>query len=204
MSIGPQLPRRAALTGAIGGTAAFLALRACAARASAGPLFVVCRVHPVAGAGVALVERDGLGLAGPSLPARGHGVCLRPGTAEAVVFARRPGTFAAVFEPHERPGHPPLRHAGGPALLRPRRVRAERSHPVRDRERHHARPGRAGPLRRGRRLSPGRRGARLRHRPARHRPAAGRAHAGRGQWRHPHPARDRAGRCSTSTACSRA
>ena len=99
MAIGPLLPRRAALTGAIGGTAAFLALRACAARASAGPLFLVCRVHPVEGAGVALVEADGQGLPGPSLPGRGHGVCLRPGTAEAVVFARRPGTFAAVFEP---------------------------------------------------------------------------------------------------------
>jgi hypothetical protein len=97
-SISP-LPRRTALAGALGGAAAFLALRACAARAGAGPLFVVCRVHPVDGAGVALVDQDGLGLPGPSLPARGHGVCLRPGSAEAVVFARRPGTFAAVFEP---------------------------------------------------------------------------------------------------------
>ena len=45
------LPRRAAMIGAAGGAAAFLALRACAARAEAGPLFVVCRVHPAMGAG---------------------------------------------------------------------------------------------------------------------------------------------------------
>ena len=93
------LRRRAALTGAFGGVAACLALRACAARAEAGPLFLVCRVHPALGAGVALVDEHAAATAGPDLPARGHGICLRPGTAEAVVFARRPGTFAAVFEP---------------------------------------------------------------------------------------------------------
>ena len=89
------VPRRAAMIGA----AALLALRASAARAAPGPLFVVCRVHPALGAGVAFVDGDGRAAAGPELPARGHGICLRPGTAEAVVFARRPGTFAAVFEP---------------------------------------------------------------------------------------------------------
>ncbi|MGD9507609.1 MAG: DUF1513 domain-containing protein [Geminicoccaceae bacterium] len=92
------LPRRAALTSGLG-AAAWLALRACAARAEAGPLFLVCRVHPALGAGVALVDEHAGATAGPELPDRGHGLCLRPGTAEAVVFARRPGTFAAVFEP---------------------------------------------------------------------------------------------------------
>ena len=124
MDIGPLLPRRAALTGALGGAAAFLALRACAVRASAGPLFLVCRVHPVAGAGVALVEEDGRGLPGPSLPGRGHGVCLRPGSEEAVVFARRPGTFAAVFEPrsglvHRRFDTPADRHFYGHGVFEP-------------------------------------------------------------------------------------
>jgi hypothetical protein len=32
------------------------------------------------------------------LPDRGHAVALRPGTSEAVVFARRPGCFAVVFD----------------------------------------------------------------------------------------------------------
>jgi hypothetical protein len=120
----PTLPRRAAILGALGGTAACLALRACAARAEAGPLFLVCRVHPAAGAGVALVDAHAGAVAGPELPARGHGICLRPGTAEAVVFARRPGTFAAVFEPttglvHRRFDTPADRHFYGHGVFEP-------------------------------------------------------------------------------------
>ena len=195
------LPRRAAMVGALGGAAAFLALRACAARAEAGPLFVVCRVHPAAGAGVALVDGDAGAVAGPGLPARGHGICLRPGTAEAVVFARRPGTFAAVFEPTTGLVAPALRHPAGSPFLRPRRVRPDRPRPGRDRERHRPRAGRARPLRCGRRLPPGRRAARARHRPARHRAPAGRADAGGRQWRDPDPAGSPAATSSTSTAC---
>lgn len=33
------------------------------------------------------------------LPARGHGFALRPGGEEAVVFGRRPGSFAAIIDP---------------------------------------------------------------------------------------------------------
>lgn len=118
------LRRRAAWTGAFGGIAASLALRACAARADAGPLFLVCRVHPALGAGVALVDEHAAAMAGPDLPARGHGICLRPGTAEAVVFARRPGTFAAVFEPStglvlRRFDTPPDRHFYGHGVFDP-------------------------------------------------------------------------------------
>jgi len=41
------------------------------------------------------------GRAGPPvrLPGRGHGMTQRPGTGHAVVFARRPGTFANVIDP---------------------------------------------------------------------------------------------------------
>lgn len=118
------LARRSALVAAVGGPAAYLALRACGARASAGPMFVVCRVHPVQGAGVALIDEDGLPESGPSLPGRGHGVSLRPGSAEAVVFARRPGTYAAVFEPHSglvvrRFDTPPERHFYGHGVFDP-------------------------------------------------------------------------------------
>ena len=118
------LPRRAALVGACGGAAAYLALRACAASAQAGPLFLVCRVHPALGAGVALVDDHAGAAAGPALPDRGHGLCLRPGTAEAVVFARRPGTFAAVFEPAtglvlRRFDSPPGRHFYGHGVFDP-------------------------------------------------------------------------------------
>jgi uncharacterized protein len=124
MDQSPPLARRAAMIGAMGGAAAFLALRACAARADAGPLFLVCRVHPAVGAGVALVAGDAAARAGPELPARGHGICLRPGTSEAVVFARRPGTFAAVFEPTtglvlRRFDSPPGRHFYGHGVFDP-------------------------------------------------------------------------------------
>jgi hypothetical protein len=40
------------------------------------------------------------------LPGRGHDLTFRPGTRECVVFARRPGKFAAVFS--DVNGHPPL------------------------------------------------------------------------------------------------
>ena len=124
MPQGLPLPRRAALAGAFAGSAAYLALRACAARAQAGPLFLVCRVHPALGAGVALVDDHAAVAPGPDLPDRGHGLCLRPGTAEAVVFARRPGTFAAVFEPAtglvlRRFDSPPERHFYGHGVFDP-------------------------------------------------------------------------------------
>lgn len=112
------LPRRAALAGAFGGCLAYLALKACAASAAPGPLFLVCRVHPSEGAGAVRVDGEGQAAAVAGLPGRGHGICLRPGTAEAVVFARRPGTFAAVFEPltglvHRRFDTPASRHFFG-------------------------------------------------------------------------------------------
>lgn len=37
-----------------------------------------------------------------ALPARGHDITYRPGTQEAVVFARRPGRFAMVFDLEDR------------------------------------------------------------------------------------------------------
>lgn len=118
------LRRRAVLAGAASGLAAYLALRACAARGSPGPLFVVCRVHPVDGPGVAVVGAAGEGSAGPALPGRGHGICPRPGTREAIVFARRPGTFAAAFEPESglvrhRFDTPPGRHFYGHGVFEP-------------------------------------------------------------------------------------
>lgn len=123
-AMGHPLSRRATLAGALGGSMAYLALEACTARADAGPLFAVCRVHPLEGAGVALVGGSGAVAAGPALPDRGHGICLRPGGTEAVVFARRPGTFAAAFEPasglvRHRFDTPPGRHFYGHGVFEP-------------------------------------------------------------------------------------
>src|SRR5687768_14462003 len=112
------LSRRAALAGTVGGSLAYLALKACAASASPGPLFLVCRVHPAEGASAVRIDGDGTATPVSGLTGRGHGICLRPGTSEAVVFARRPGIFAAVFEPltglvHRRFDTPPGRHFFG-------------------------------------------------------------------------------------------
>ena len=118
-----MLPRRAALTGALGGTAALLALRACAARASAGPLFLVCRVHPVEAPAWRWSRQDGAACRGRACPARPRRLPAA-GTEEAVVFARRPGTFAAVFEPrsglvHRRFDTPADRHFYGHGVFEP-------------------------------------------------------------------------------------
>ena len=47
---------------------------------------------------VATLDAAGETLFQLPLPDRGHAVALRPATDEAVVFARRPGTFAVVFD----------------------------------------------------------------------------------------------------------
>ncbi|GAB4392369.1 MAG: DUF1513 domain-containing protein [Kiloniellaceae bacterium] len=46
-----------------------------------------------------VVAEDGRILATLPLPGRGHGAARRPGKREVVVFARRPGRFAMVFDP---------------------------------------------------------------------------------------------------------
>lgn len=51
------------------------------------------------GYAAALLTADGTVLRTIDLPARGHDVTLSPDGARGVVFARRPGTFALVFDP---------------------------------------------------------------------------------------------------------
>lgn len=48
--------------------------------------------------GVALVAEDGRKISRIDLPDRGHDVTHDPNSTHAVVFARRPGTFALVFD----------------------------------------------------------------------------------------------------------
>jgi len=54
-----------------------------------------------------VVGEDGHVVATLPLPARGHGSARRPGQREVIVFARRPGRFALVFDPLAP--EPPLR-----------------------------------------------------------------------------------------------
>lgn len=49
--------------------------------------------------GGVILNADGALLADFTLPERGHGAALKPGHDEAVIFARRPGTFALALDP---------------------------------------------------------------------------------------------------------
>jgi predicted lipoprotein len=104
---------------------AALALRAGAAAAAPGPLWLGCRSgpardrHEVAGFDASGAVRLTL-----PLPARGHAVTPRPGRDEAVTFARRPGSFAVVFAPEagvvaRRFDTPPDRHFHGHGVFDP-------------------------------------------------------------------------------------
>lgn len=103
---------------------ATLALRAGAARAAPGPLWLSCRTaggaeHQVAGFDAAGTVRFAL-----PLPARGHAMALHPTRDETVVFARRPGAFAVVLAPERglvirRFDTPPDRDFGGHGAFDP-------------------------------------------------------------------------------------
>lgn len=89
--------RRDTLLG-LAATAA-IALRAGAARATPGGLWLSCRSDPDAGHQIAAFDDRGRVRMALPLPARGHSLALHPTRDEAVVFARRPGSFAVVFSP---------------------------------------------------------------------------------------------------------
>ena len=82
-----------------------------------------------------MLTETGKLIAKVDLPVRGHDVTYSPQAGRAVVFARRPGTFAVVFDPAGHGGAGDDRQRRGPALLRARRVLARRQAALRDRER---------------------------------------------------------------------
>lgn len=65
--------------------------------AAPAPLYLGGRVEADGSHAVGGFSASGARLLHVPLPARGHGFALRPGTRQAVVFARRPGRFALVF-----------------------------------------------------------------------------------------------------------
>lgn len=118
--MGPVPTRRELLAGA---TAA-LALRLGAVQAAPGPLWLGWRSDPGQGHQVAGFDRDGAVRLALPLPARGHALALRPGRDEAVVFARRPGSFAVAFAPERglairRFDSPASRHFHGHGVYDP-------------------------------------------------------------------------------------
>lgn len=90
--------RRAFLAGAGGAAFGALGLLPSIARAEGRPIFVSCGVDDDGRYVVGGLEPTGALRYERALPARGHDVAFDPRGRHCVVFARRPGTFAAVLD----------------------------------------------------------------------------------------------------------
>ncbi len=93
------IDRRTFLTGGAAVLAASPVLAQSQIRStSARSTFAAACVDADGAHAVAVFGHEGEGLRLTPLPARGHDIALRPGTREAIVFARRPGRFAVAFD----------------------------------------------------------------------------------------------------------
>lgn len=91
--------RRAFLKAAGAGFAASLLPQRAAALANAELLFATATQESPGRFGARVLTESGGLIAEVALPVRGHDVSYSPAAGRAVVFARRPGTFAVVFDP---------------------------------------------------------------------------------------------------------
>ncbi len=89
--------RRALIGGLIAAALPLPRARA-AAGGAAGRLYLSSRGGPGGRFAASLFSESGEVIMDTPLPARGHGSAVRPDGAEAIVFARRPGTFAHVLD----------------------------------------------------------------------------------------------------------
>jgi hypothetical protein len=89
------IDRRTFLQG-LGGVAALAAWPARAVMAPAG--YIGCRLKGENSGSAAAFDLGGRELFALDLPARGHDIALRPGSREAVIFARRPGSWFVVAD----------------------------------------------------------------------------------------------------------
>ena len=92
------IDRRSFLKAAGLGFAATLAPRGAAALAGTDAIFAAAYMAEGEAYGVALLAENGAEIGRIPLPDRGHDVTHDPNSTHAVVFARRPGTFALVFD----------------------------------------------------------------------------------------------------------
>jgi len=111
------LDRRGFIRSAGAAFAASLAPRAAEALNRTDTVFGSAFMTADGGHGAALLDEEGQILAKVELPSRGHEVVFSPGN-KAVVFARRPGTFAVAFSTDRSLGpvafaSPPQRHFYG-------------------------------------------------------------------------------------------
>lgn len=89
--------RRTLLKG-LAATALLLRTGGGAHGAGPGPYYLSSIATAPDAYGAAVFDAAGSIVATIDLPARGHGGCFRPRGTEAIVFARRPGDFAVVFD----------------------------------------------------------------------------------------------------------
>jgi hypothetical protein len=90
--------RRVFLKAAGGAFLAGLAPDAAAAMLAVDAVFATAYVDREGSYGIALLSEEGHLVHTQPLPDRGHDVAFDPQTGRAVAFARRPGTFAVVFD----------------------------------------------------------------------------------------------------------
>lgn len=120
-----EIDRRGLMRGAAGGLTAALAWAVLPKFAQAGgTLYLGGRETADGRFAVAVADAGGRTRNLVALPARCHGLAKRPGRGEAVAVARRPGTFAAVFdlaahEPSQVFHTPKGRHFQGHAVFDP-------------------------------------------------------------------------------------
>ncbi|MDY8108975.1 DUF1513 domain-containing protein [Fulvimarina sp. 2208YS6-2-32] len=95
----PLISRRAFLSGAGAAFAAGLLPREADALAATDALFASAVRRADGSYGCAVFAEDGRILCDVPLPGRGHDVAFDPLRSRAVAFARRPRTFAVVFDP---------------------------------------------------------------------------------------------------------
>lgn len=118
------IDRRAFLKAAGAAYVAGLSAPALAATLHADAVFATACQNRAGAYGVAILTEDGAVLSVVDLPERGHDVTLDPVSGRAVVFARRPGTFAVVFDHRRAPqpvtiSSPAGRHFFGHGLFSP-------------------------------------------------------------------------------------
>jgi hypothetical protein len=93
-----KFSKRSFLKAAGAGFAASLLPRGAEALERSDALFASAYRAPDKSYGIALLTEDGREVSHVALPDRGHDVSFDPASARAVAFARRPGTFALVFD----------------------------------------------------------------------------------------------------------
>ncbi|MEM7216327.1 MAG: DUF1513 domain-containing protein [Pseudomonadota bacterium] len=102
MIFGKPIDRRQFLKAAGAGFASILPANAYASFPYTDTVFASAVRHDDGSFGVLLFSEKGEALSRFSLPDRGHDIVFNPVGRQGVVFARRPGNFALVFDPDSR------------------------------------------------------------------------------------------------------